>query len=93
MSHKKIFYSKLINDSYKSVRIGKLYYHYKSFDYNKYYKVLHIGIQEDTQDIMVIYQEQFDRKLIWIRPLSSWSDEVVNKHGNVIKRFTPLKKE
>jgi len=67
------------------VKVGGLYYHYK--DKNKYYKVLNLAITEADDSICVIYEAQYDSKLIFVRPLISWLSKVEWKNKSV-DRFT-----
>lgn len=72
----------------KKVKIGGYYYHYKNI--SNTYKVLNLAITESDDKICVIYEAQYGKKLIFVRPLESWLDKV-SWQGQVIKRFT-LKK-
>lgn len=69
------------------ITIGACYTHYKSAD--KYYKVTQIAILEATDDICVIYQAQYGKKLSFVRPLTSWL-ETVEWQGQTIPRFTKI---
>ena len=69
------------------VTIGAQYYHYKARD--KIYKVLGFGFQEATNEICVIYQAQYDEKLTFLRPLSSWLENV-EREGKTVLRFTKI---
>jgi len=71
----------------EAVAVGGVYQHYKQPD--KSYKVLHLAITESDDELCVIYQAQYEERLIFVRPLKSWLDKV-NYNGNLINRFTRL---
>ncbi len=70
------------------MEIGGLYTHYKSTD--KQYKVTQIAILEATDELCVIYQAQYGKKLSFVRPLTSWL-ETVKWQNNAVPRFTKIK--
>jgi len=69
------------------VHVGELYYHYKNP--RQFYQVLKIAITEADDSLCVIYEEQYDEHLIFVRPLSSWLDKVDYKN-KVMDRFTQI---
>jgi hypothetical protein len=77
--------SSLLAEAAKQVTVGADYLHYK----NKRYKVLHLAIQESTNEVSVIYQATYGDKLIFARPLSSWI-EAVELDNQKIPRFTKI---
>jgi hypothetical protein len=94
MSFNNYLYSRL---HYLNIRKGGLYYHYKSIHHDRYiyhtkkiYKVLHLAIQEgEIENIMVVYEEQFGDKIIWVINLNEWNEEVIDKYGNKRPIFSP----
>lgn len=69
----------------QKVKVGGLYYHYKKP--KDYYKVINIAITEWNDELCVIYEAQYGKKLIFVRPLDSWLEKV-EWDGDVIDRFT-----
>lgn len=61
------------------IREFGIYRHYKG----GYYQVLAIAIHSDTGQILVIYKNIVDTRITWVRPASTWFDDV----GNGKKRF------
>lgn len=72
----------------KKVEIGADYYHYK--DQNRTYKVLNIAVTEDDDQLSVIYQAQYGKNIIFVRPLKSWLSQVVWQGNSKQKRFTKV---
>jgi len=66
------------------IEIGGIYSHYKNSA--KHYLVMDLGIIEETEEICVIYQAKYGEKLIFVRPLSVWLEDV-NYEGKVVPRF------
>jgi len=52
------------------VKVGGLYFHYKNPE--NLYKVVGLGIQEATDKICVMYQAQYNKKLVFVRDLDNW---------------------
>lgn len=77
-----------IREATKLVEIGADYYHYK--DQNKTYKVLNIAVTEDDDQLCVIYQAQYGKNIIFVRPLKSWISKVVWQGNGKQKRFTKV---
>lgn len=67
------------------VEVGARYKHYKGHDYT----VLQLAILEATNEPCVVYQAEYGNKLIFVRPVSSWVEEVESE-GKRIKRFEKL---
>ena len=61
---------KRFNDAQKLVRVGGKYFHYKNPD--QFYIVLNLAIDEATENVSVIYQAQYRKKIIFIRTLESF---------------------
>jgi len=75
-----------INDSKiaKSLKKG-IYEHYKG----KRYKVLGVGHHSETLEEMVIYKAMYGKKLLWVRPLKMFLEEV-EVDGKKVKRFARI---
>lgn len=73
-----------IDAARSKVTVGGSYGHYKNRE--KTYVVLGLGFFEATEELCVIYQAQYDEKLTFIRPLSSWL-ESVEWEGETVSRF------
>ena len=71
----------------EQVEVGAQYRHYKAAD--KIYTVLNLGLQEEDNEPCVIYQAEYEERLIFIRPLVSWIMEV-KCEGETVPRFTKL---
>ncbi len=69
----------------KQVSVGARYLHYKQLSY----KVIGIALREEDMEPCVIYQAEYDDKLTWIRPVSSWLEEI-EVDGKKLKRFTQI---
>jgi hypothetical protein len=52
------------------VKIKGTYFHYKN--HSHFYTVLDLGIDEATEEVSVIYQTHYGKKIIFIRPLKSF---------------------
>lgn len=71
------------------VKIGQLYRHFKG----NLYKALHIAINTETEEKMVIYQAMYDEELIFARPYDSFVSRVDRyKYPDVTQeyRFEPV---
>lgn len=66
------------------VLVGRLYYHYRTP--TDFYKVLDIGLDEATENVVVIYQAQYGKYLIWVRSFDKWCESVEN-NGKMVQRF------
>lgn len=69
------------------VTVSALYWHHKGRD--KVYKVLDLGFIEATNELCVIYQAQYGKRLTFIRPLSVWLEDV-EWEGKTVPRFQKL---
>ena len=76
-----------LQESLKKVEIGATYVSYK--DPTKPYILLHIGLWEMTEEPAVVYQALYGEKIIWIRPVSKFT-ELVEHEGQMVPRFSPL---
>jgi len=80
--------SEKLDECRKIVLVNKFYYHYRSP--SDYYKVLDLGLDEATEKVVVIYQAQFGKNLIWTRDIDIWC-ESVEHNGRMISRFNIVK--
>ena len=64
---------KEINKAKEEIEIGARYRHSKS---GREVTVLHIGLIEDDQEPAVIYQHEDGAKIIWVRPVEDFIEEV-----------------
>lgn len=62
---------------------GKKYCHYKSSD--KHYQVISLGLEEATEEPVVIYRALYGEQLVWTRKVSVWLETV-----NGVPRFTQI---
>lgn len=76
-----------LTEASAKVERGAQYIHYKSSD--KVYTVLDLAFKEDNNELCVIYRADYGEKLTFIRPMSSWLDQI-NIDGNTIARFTKI---
>ena len=70
-----------------AVEIGALYKHFKK---GTIYKVLAIAKHSETGEELVIYQNTTDESKVWARPISMWSEMVVDPQGNKVERFKKI---
>ena len=66
-------------------QVNELYYHYKTPD--RYYRVLHIGLDEETEKVVVIYQAQYGSHLVWVRDIDRWCDRIEIDNNTIVSRF------
>ncbi len=76
-----------INEAAKKVQISGKYYHYKNPD--QLYKVLYVAVTEWNDELCVIYQAEYGEKIVFVRPLDSWLEEV-EWNNKILKRFTQV---
>lgn len=65
----------------KLVEVAGQYFHYKNPA--KLYKVLKLGILEETEEVCVVYEALYGEHLTWVRPLSVWLSKVQTPDGEV----------
>lgn len=68
--------------------MGKYYRHFKG----NIYKLLHIAKHSETLEDIVVYQAMYGERGIWVRPKSMF-DEVIERDGRLIRRFTEITDE
>lgn len=69
----------------KQVTVGAHYMHYKQLSY----KVLAVALREEDNEPCVVYQSEYGDNVTWIRPVSSWVEEI-EVDGKKVKRFTKI---
>lgn len=80
--------NKTLFDASKHVTVGAVYRHYK-YPKRKY-KVVMLAIQEDSQQVGVIYQDVARTDAPpFVRNLDSWL-ESVERDGETVPRFTRI---
>ena len=69
------------------IKIGATYKHYKN---NNLYKVIALAKDSETLQDVVVYEALYPNPLsrIWTRPYFEWTEEVTNKEGEKVSRFT-----
>lgn len=60
-----------------------LYKHYKGSEY----RVLHLARHSETEEWLVVYQQCYGDKAVWVRPLSMFTEQVIIASGNKVPRF------
>lgn len=60
---------------------------YKHFKGN-YYELLFVATDSETLEEVVVYRALYGDGGIWVRPAKMWDEEVIDKSGNKVKRFT-----
>lgn len=74
--------TELLEQAKSKVIIGARYRHYKGLLYH----VIYVGLREEDLESCVVYQAEYGDEIVWIRPVSSWLEEV-NVDGAVVPRF------
>lgn len=77
--------SSLLVKAAQQITVGGRYMHYKQLNY----KVLSLALREEDNEPCVVYQAEYGTHSTWIRPVTSWLEEVA-VDGKKTKRFTPL---
>jgi len=70
----------------KQVTVGAQYMHYKQLAYT----VLQVALIEANNEPCVVYRAEYGEHAIWVRPLSSWLEQVRLKDGTVVPRFSRI---
>ena len=76
-----------LEEAKKLVRIGGLYFHYKSPD--KLYSIVALGFFESTEEICVVYKALYENGFTWIRTLTNFFELVETPQGTV-SRFSEI---
>lgn len=79
--------AKEIEEAKTKITVGHEYWHYKSKD--KIYRVIGLGFLEANDELCVIYQAQYGEKLIFLRPLTIWLENV-EWEGKIVPRFNMI---
>jgi hypothetical protein len=68
------------------IKIEGIYKHYEG----NLYKVIALAKDSETLQDMVVYEALYPNPLsrIWVRPFCEWTEEVADKEGNKLFRFT-----
>ena len=66
----------------ESIVVGGLYKHYKGHRY----KILGLARHSETLEELVIYQAEYGEKLIWVRPLGMFLEDMP-EHGQPRFKF------
>ena len=77
-----------LEEAKKKIMLGGFYSHYKYPE--NHYKVLRLGFIESTDHVAVIYQAEYDPKLVFVRPLDSWLEHL-GEGDKKIDRFNLIK--
>jgi len=79
--------SQELQEAAGKVAVGSRYIHYKNP--TQYYRVIALGTLEASEETCVIYKAEYGDNLIFVRPLSSWLQQV-EIEGTPINRFTKV---
>lgn len=86
MTHKRLDeLAKMLEEARRKVTVGGRYVHYK----HSYYVVKDVVIWEATDEPAIIYQAEYDPRLIFARPLDSWLG-TVEVEGKTMRRFAKV---
>jgi hypothetical protein len=77
----------LIDQAGNKIKLNTNYRHYKN--QNDSYKTLDFVIIEATDQIGVLYQAQYGKKLTFVRPVANWLEKV-EQNGQLIPRFSEI---
>lgn len=77
-----------IDNAKSKIVVGAIYAHYKNPE--KRYRVKEFGTLESNDELCVIYQADYGRKLIFIRPVSEWLEQV-EYQGTTRPRFSKIR--
>ena len=64
------------------------YRHFKG----KEYEVIGVAKHSETMEELVVYRALYGEGGLWVRPAAMW-DEIVERDGVRIRRFTPVTEE
>ena len=62
-----------------------VYRHFKGKDY----RLLYVARHSETEEEMVVYQQLYGERGIWVRPAAMWN-ETVERDGKTYRRFTRI---
>ncbi len=69
----------------EQVTVGAEYEHYKHMRY----KVLQVALLEATNEPCVVYRAQYGERLIFVRPVANWLEQV-EIEGRLVPRFAKV---
>ncbi len=71
------------------INIDGVYKHYKN---NNLYKVIALAKDSETLQDIVVYESLYPNPLsrLWTRPYFEWTEEVTNKDGQKVARFSAV---
>jgi hypothetical protein len=78
-----------LEEAQKKITIGDVYRHYKT---RQLYEVLYVALQENIDDACIVYQPVSGPRLIWVRNLESWLEEI-EVDGVTVPRFKKEEKD
>ncbi|GAC1369289.1 MAG: hypothetical protein NVSMB39_0970 [Candidatus Saccharimonadales bacterium] len=82
MSHKPSFQLQdELNIAASQVKVGAAYAHYKHPD--QLYRVIQLLIIEATEEVGVVYQAEYGDRTTFVRPLSSFINQIDLKNSTV----------
>ena len=67
---------------YKREMVGKRFRHFKG----SIYVVTNIGVHSETEKLVVVYESESNRNLVWVRPLDMFLSEVDKKKYPDVKQ-------
>lgn len=76
--------SESLSTAQDMVTIGSKYYHYKKPD--QLYIVIAIGVQEETEEVCVVYQSEYGNGITWVRDYSDWNKQLMH-NGKLVSKF------
>jgi hypothetical protein len=79
-----------LDQALTQIEIGAKYRHYKGVD--KVYTVLNLAFAEEDNTLCVVYQAEYEQRLVFTRPFSSWN-MMVEWQGQTVPRFTKISGE
>jgi hypothetical protein len=74
-----------LKNAEKHVKVGGVYYHFKNP--KQLYKIISLGVLESSDIVCVVYQAEYNKKLIFVRSLENW----LKQSEDNVARFTLVK--
>jgi hypothetical protein len=75
----------MIGEAGRRVEVGGLYRHSKT---GGLYRVVDLALLEATEEVGVVYRAEYGEKLVWVRSLGNFLEEVEG-----VKRFEKVEEE
>ena len=66
-----------------------VYRHFKG----NYYRVLGVARHSETMEPLVVYQALYGERGLWVRPLTMFTEAVINRDGIKLPRFAYVGQE